>query len=63
VRNAIAEFRRRVIIGRLAGGLAYTVGTLERTLRSPQPAVSNHLGVLRQVARATTQKQGQQCLY
>jgi DNA-binding transcriptional ArsR family regulator len=61
--NAIAEPRRRAIIGILAGGEAYAVGTLVRTLRIRQPAVSKHLGVLRKVGVVSVSKHGQQRLY
>ena len=47
--NAIAEPRRRQIIELLASRGALTVGALVVTLGLPQPAVSKHLSVLRQV--------------
>ena len=64
--NAIAEPRRRQIIDLLArhgaaGGLA--VGAIVLALGLPQPAVSKHLGVLREVGIVTVAKQGQQRLY
>lgn len=61
--NAIAEPRRREIIGLLAGGEAHAVGNLVATLRIPQPAVSKHLGVLRKVGIVSVRKQGQLRLY
>ena len=61
--NAIAEPRRREIIGLLAGGTACAVGKLVETLRLPQPAVSKHLGVLRKVGIVSVSKHGQQRLY
>lgn len=61
--NAIAEPRRRAIIGLLAGGDEYAVGTLVRALRIRQPAVSKHLGVLRKVGIVSVSKHGQQRLY
>jgi DNA-binding transcriptional ArsR family regulator len=61
--NAIAEPRRREIIELLARRGALTVGTLVVTLGLPQPAVSKHLGVLRQVGVVAVIKQGQQRVY
>lgn len=61
--NAIAEPRRREIIGVLAGGRAHAVGELVRKLRMPQPAVSKHLGVLRKVGVVSASRHGQRRLY
>jgi DNA-binding transcriptional ArsR family regulator len=61
--NAIAEPRRREIINVLAGGRAHAVGELVVRLGLPQPSVSKHLGVLRQVGLVSVTKQGQQRLY
>jgi len=61
--NAIAEPRRREIIGVLAGGRAHAVGALVKVLRIPQPAVSKHLGVLRQVGIVSVSKHGRHRLY
>lgn len=61
--NAIAEPRRREIIGVLAGGRAHAVGALVKALGMPQPAVSKHLGVLRQVGIVSVSKHGRQRLY
>jgi len=61
--NAIAEPRRREIIGVLGGGRAHAVGELVKRLRIPQPAVSKHLGVLRKVGIVTVSKHGQHRLY
>jgi DNA-binding transcriptional ArsR family regulator len=61
--NAIAEPRRREIIGLLANGGTLTVNEIVEKLRLPQPAVSKHLGVLREVGLVTAQKQGQHRLY
>src|SRR6202011_714898 len=47
--NAIAEPRRREVIGVLADGREYSVGEEVLRLRMPQPSVSTHLGVLRKV--------------
>jgi len=61
--NAIAEPRRREIVEVLAkrGGLA--VGALVLALGLPQPAVSKHLGVLREVGVVSVMKQGKQRVY
>ncbi len=61
--NAIAEPRRREIVEVLArrGGLA--VGALVLALGLPQPAVSKHLGVLREVGVVSVIKQGKQRVY
>ena len=61
--NAIAEPRRREIIDALAKGTTYTVGELVDTLGLPQPTVSKHLSVLRQVGIVTVTKQGQHRMY
>jgi DNA-binding transcriptional ArsR family regulator len=61
--NAIAEPRRREIIGLLGGGTACAVGELVETLRLPQPAVSKHLSVLRKVGIVSVSKHGRQRLY
>jgi DNA-binding transcriptional ArsR family regulator len=61
--NAIAEPRRRQIVELLAGRGALAVGTLVVALGLPQPAVSKHLGVLRQVGVVTVSKHGKQRVY
>jgi DNA-binding transcriptional ArsR family regulator len=61
--NAIAEPRRREIIGMLAGGRAHAVGELVKQLRMPQPTVSKHLGVLRQVGVVSVKRHGRHRLY
>jgi DNA-binding transcriptional ArsR family regulator len=61
--NAIAEPRRRAIIGVLAGGREHAVGELVARLQMAQPAVSKHLGVLRKVGIVSMNKNGQQRLY
>jgi DNA-binding transcriptional ArsR family regulator len=61
--EAIAEPRRREIIGLLAGRQATPVNDLVDSLRLPQPAVSKHLGVLRRAGLVTVQKDGQRRLY
>jgi DNA-binding transcriptional ArsR family regulator len=61
--NAIAEPRRRQIVELLAQRGALAVGTLAVTLGLPPPAVSKHLGVLRQVGVVAVTKQGKQRVY
>jgi DNA-binding transcriptional ArsR family regulator len=61
--NAIAEPRRRAIIETLAGRGALAVGALVATLGLPQPAVSKHLGVLRQVGIVSVARQGRERVY
>jgi DNA-binding transcriptional ArsR family regulator len=61
--NAIAEPRRRRIIELLADGHPHPVNDLVARLDLPQPAVSKHLGVLREVGVVTVARQGQQRLY
>jgi DNA-binding transcriptional ArsR family regulator len=61
--NAIAEPRRRQIVELLARRGALAVGALVVTLGLPQPAVSKHLGVLREVGVVAVIKQGKQRVY
>lgn len=61
--NAIAEPRRRQIIGMLQDGKAHAVGDVVTRLRMRQPAVSKHLGVLRKVGVVTVTQHGQMRLY
>ncbi len=61
--TAIAEPRRRQIIDLLSQGRGLAVGTIVLTLGLPQPAVSKHLGVLREVGIVSVSKQGQQRVY
>ena len=61
--NAIAEPRRRAIIDVLADGRTHAVGEVVRRLRLPQPAVSKHLGVLRNVGIVSAIRQGRRRLY
>jgi DNA-binding transcriptional ArsR family regulator len=61
--NAIAEPRRREIIGFLVNGKQHAVGDVVLRLRMPQPAVSKHLGVLRKVGLVSVSKRGQLRLY
>jgi DNA-binding transcriptional ArsR family regulator len=61
--NAIAEPRRREIVGLLARGTHSDVGELVLKLGLPQPAVSKHLGVLRKVGIVAVHKDGQRRVY
>ena len=61
--NAIAESRRREIIGLLVNGKEHAVGDLVLRLRMQQPDVSKHLGVLRKVGLVSMSKRGQLRLY
>lgn len=61
--NAVAEPRRREIIGLLSDGREWAVNDVVVRVRLAQPAVSKHLGVLRKVGVVTVVKRGQQRLY
>jgi len=61
--NAIAEPRRREVIGVLADGREHAVGEVVGHLRMSQPAVSKHLGVLRKIGVVTVIKRGQHRMY
>jgi DNA-binding transcriptional ArsR family regulator len=61
--NAIAEPRRRQVIGVLADGREYAVGEVVVRMRMSQPAVSKHLGVLREVGVVSVIKRGQHRMY
>ena len=61
--NAIAEPRRRQIIEVLARRGALAVSALVVALGLPQPAVSKHLGVLREVGVVSVDKNGRQRVY
>jgi DNA-binding transcriptional ArsR family regulator len=60
--NAVAEPRRREILDLLAGGERAVNGLVER-LRLPQPLVSKHLRVLREVGLVSVRDEGRQRLY
>jgi DNA-binding transcriptional ArsR family regulator len=61
--NAVAEPRRREIIGLLNDGQEWAVNDVVLRVRLAQPAVSKHLGVLRKVGVVTVVKRGQHRLY
>jgi DNA-binding transcriptional ArsR family regulator len=61
--NAVAEPRRREILGLLSDGREWAVNDVVVRLRLAQPAVSKHLGVLRKVGVVTTVKRGQHRMY
>ena len=61
--NAIGEPRRRQIMGLLALGAEWDVSAVVRRLGLPQPSVSKHLGVLRQVGLVTVHSAGRRRLY
>jgi DNA-binding transcriptional ArsR family regulator len=60
--NAVAEPRRRQILDALAGG-ERPVNDLVHVLGLPQPQVSKHLRVLREVGAVEVRDQGRQRLY
>jgi uncharacterized protein YndB with AHSA1/START domain/DNA-binding transcriptional ArsR family regulator len=60
--NAVAEPRRRQILDVLAGG-ERPVNDLVRLLGLPQPQVSKHLRVLREVGAVDVREEGRQRLY
>jgi DNA-binding transcriptional ArsR family regulator len=60
--NAVAEPRRREILDLLAGG-ERPVNDLVRLLGIPQPQVSKHLRVLREVGAVDVRDKGRQRLY
>ena len=60
--NAVAEPRRREILGALAGG-ERPVGDLVHELRLAQPQVSKHLRVLREVGAVDVRDDGRRRLY
>src|SRR5215469_698933 len=60
--NAVAEPRRRQILAALAAGQR-SVNELVAVLDIPQPLVSKHLRVLREVGIVTAREDGRQRLY
>ncbi|MFA6045586.1 MAG: metalloregulator ArsR/SmtB family transcription factor [Phycisphaerales bacterium] len=62
--NAIAEPKRREMLTALAaGGGELAVNTIVQTLGWPQPQVSKHLAVLRQVGLVSVRRQGRERMY
>ncbi|HZU09169.1 MAG TPA: metalloregulator ArsR/SmtB family transcription factor [Pseudacidobacterium sp.] len=61
--NAVAEPRRREIIGLLSDGREWTVNDVVARLRLGQPTVSKHLGVLRKVGVVIVVRRGQHRMY
>jgi DNA-binding transcriptional ArsR family regulator len=62
--NAIAEPKRRELLGALAsGGGELPVNAVVKVLGWPQPQVSKHLGVLRQVGLVAVRRQGRNRVY
>ena len=61
--NAVAEPRRREIIGLLSDGREWAVNDVVVRAKLAQPAVSKHLGVLRKVGVVTVVKRGQHRMY
>jgi len=61
--NAVAEPRRREIIELLSDGHEWAVNDVVLRMKMAQPAVSKHLGVLRQVGVVTVVKRGQHRMY
>jgi DNA-binding transcriptional ArsR family regulator len=61
--NAIAEPRRREIIGLLNDGREWPVNDVVARVKIGQPGVSKHLGVLRKVGMVTVIKRGQHRVY
>lgn len=60
--NAVAEPRRRQILGVIAAG-ELSVTDLVGRLRLPQPLVSKHLRVLRETGLVVVRDEGRQRLY
>jgi DNA-binding transcriptional ArsR family regulator len=61
--TAIAEPRRRQIIELLSRRRSVAVGAIVAALGMPQPAISKHLSVLRDVGLVNVCKQGQHRVY
>ncbi|SFJ55825.1 ArsR/SmtB family transcription factor [Planctomicrobium piriforme] len=61
--NAIAEPRRRQIIDLLSRHRGLAVGAIVLALGLPQPTISKHLNVLKDVGLVSVSKQGQSRVY
>jgi DNA-binding transcriptional ArsR family regulator len=61
--NAVAEPRRRRVLDVLARGGEWPVNHLVARLGWPQPQVSKHLGVLREVGLVHVRRAGRQQMY
>lgn len=61
--NAIAEPRRREVIGVLADGAEYSVGQIVVQMKMAQPSVSKHLIALRKAGVVTVVQRGQHRMY
>ena len=61
--NAVAEPRRRRVLDVLATGGEWPVNHLVARLGWPQPQVSKHLGVLREVGLVHVRRAGRQQMY
>ena len=60
--NAVAEPKRRIVLETLAGG-ERSVNDLVASLRWPQPMVSKHLAVLKEVGLVQMRQHGRKRLY
>lgn len=60
--NAVAEPKRRAVLNLLVGK-QLSVNTMVKKLSWPQPQVSKHLSVLKQVGLVTVERDGRQQLY
>lgn len=62
--NALAESKRREVLGALAtGGGELPVNSMVESLGWPQPQVSKHLAVLLQVGLVSVRRQGRERYY
>jgi DNA-binding transcriptional ArsR family regulator len=61
--NAVAEPKRRRMLEELASGGELTVTEIVLRLGWPQPMVSKHLGVLKQVGLVNARREGQKRVY
>ena len=61
--RALADPTRRAIFERLCAGGEQTVGTLTAQAGISQPAVSKHLGVLKEAGLVSDRQQGRQSHY